>query len=349
MNAPATNAQRSDARQSRQSRQSRQYRAFTLLELLVVMVIIATLTAMVLAGLSSATESAKVSKTKSTIAKIHGQLVQRWAEYETRRVPILASPGESPQAFEARRLVALWELERVEMPDDYGDLFGNPSYANNSLKNAYLAAALAATAQRDLQYSSAECLYMTVMLGMNDNDEVRFLESEIGDKDQDGMPEFLDGWGRPIEFIRWAPGYVPRLGADTDVQRDDRPADAPPLGFQADGFDRRGLCRPGSSGPASTQLTSGAPATLRPPPGNTTDYYGFKLMPLVYSLGPDGEAGLAAPIDPNRAWHPYAYYTEGSPTYIGASMPDKPRGTPIVGLEGGGHADNITNHRLGTR
>ncbi len=328
-------------------------RAFTLLELLVVMVIIAILSSMVLIGLSSATEAAKHAKTKSTIAKIHGQLAQHWAAYETRRVSIVPVPNEPPQAFEARRLLALWELQRVEMPDNYEDIYFNPVFSpqgTNALRLAYQTMAPQANrATYEAQYASAECLYLTVMLGMNDNDEVRFLESEVGDKDQDGMPEFIDGWGRPIQFIRWAPGYVPRLGADTDMQRDDPPGSAPPLGFQGDSFDRRGLCRFGSSAPASVLLPSGTTVTFRPPPGNTTNYFGFKLMPLVYSLGPDGEAGLADPTDPNRAWHPYAYYSEGTPTYVGLSLPDKPRGTPIVGLEGGGHLDNITNHRLGTR
>ena len=32
-----------------------------------------------------------------------------------------------------------------------------------------------------------------------------FKESDIGDTDGDGAPEFLDGWGHPISFIRWAP------------------------------------------------------------------------------------------------------------------------------------------------
>ena len=32
----------------------------------------------------------------------------------------------------------------------------------------------------------------------------------IGDTDDDGAPEFLDGWGRPIEFIRWPTGFAER-------------------------------------------------------------------------------------------------------------------------------------------
>ena len=35
----------------------------------------------------------------------------------------------------------------------------------------------------------------------------QFSQSEIGDTDHNGYPEFLDGWGKPIFFLRWAPGF----------------------------------------------------------------------------------------------------------------------------------------------
>jgi prepilin-type N-terminal cleavage/methylation domain-containing protein len=347
MNTPATNP--SSPSQSAAVHLAGSPRAgFTLLELLVVMVIITTLTAMVLAGLSLANETAKLNKTRATIAKIHGQLVQRWAEFETRRVKVPA--GTNPQAAETQRLTGLWELQRIELPDNYADLAFPPS-TFNARREGYRLAIQQAGKNPDVpdpaeQHASAECLYLIVMVGNNDGEEIRFLESEVGDKDQDRMPEFLDAWGRPIEFIRWAPGYVPRLGADTDVQRDDPPNSAPPLSFQPDPFDRRGLCRPGSSVVA-----------LNPP--NNTVSYGFKLLPLVYSWGPDGEAGLYTRVDTSVGGHPYARINDPDvrnasvppDAYLPAQLTDDNvwRGTPIVGLEGGGHLDNITNHRLGTR
>src|SRR2546430_12380888 len=87
-------------------------RAFTVVELLVVMVIIAILSAMVLGALASAYETAKLAKTKATIAKIHNQIAHRWDSYRTRRLPISMQQGETTQAFAARRLAALWELQR---------------------------------------------------------------------------------------------------------------------------------------------------------------------------------------------------------------------------------------------
>jgi hypothetical protein len=34
-----------------------------------------------------------------------------------------------------------------------------------------------------------------------------FRTDEMGDIDGDNVPEFWDGWGRPIEFIRWPAGF----------------------------------------------------------------------------------------------------------------------------------------------
>ncbi len=45
----------------------------------------------------------------------------------------------------------------------------------------------------------------------------QFHQSEIGDVDNDGWPEFVDGWGKPIMWLRWAPGFT----AYSDIQSDD--------------------------------------------------------------------------------------------------------------------------------
>lgn len=38
-----------------------------------------------------------------------------------------------------------------------------------------------------------------------------FSASEVRDTDNDGLPEFIDGWGRPLQFYRW-PIYYPSSG-----------------------------------------------------------------------------------------------------------------------------------------
>ena len=57
--------------------------------------------------------------------------------------------------------------------------------------------------------AGAECLYMIASRAeIGDANGLEFFsENEIGDKDNDGMPEIWDPWGNPIEFVRWPTGF----------------------------------------------------------------------------------------------------------------------------------------------
>ena len=59
-------------------------------------------------------------------------------------------------------------------------------------------------------HETAECLYLILSTMADDERSALewFKESEIGDIDNDGMPEILDAWGTPITFIRWPSGFV---------------------------------------------------------------------------------------------------------------------------------------------
>ena len=52
----------------------------------------------------------------------------------------------------------------------------------------------------------AKMLYMTVMTG-NAEAREQFQQNEIT-VDSDGWPMFVDGWGRPIVWLRWRQGAV---------------------------------------------------------------------------------------------------------------------------------------------
>ena len=62
-------------------------------------------------------------------------------------------------------------------------------------------------------YEDAECLYLILNTGLTDDTVAGELinPENVGDADADGMPEFQDAWGRPIRFIRWAPGFISDL------------------------------------------------------------------------------------------------------------------------------------------
>ncbi len=208
------------------------------------------------------------------------------------------------------------------------------------------------------KYQGAECLYMIVTCGSSDelNDADLFRATEIGDVDQDGAPEFIDGWGMPIQFLRWAPGFFSELQTHTSP----------------DPFDTR-FVYPSVNGP----LVNGVPSyTARSAPAlypatNSTNYSAspnqsttqtFALYPLIFSGGPDKADGINKPssLSTSLPGVGYVYYNNDpfASMYVGASPtnPVVPYGTPYdsagVYNEIGGTAesvDNIHNHLMGTK
>jgi prepilin-type N-terminal cleavage/methylation domain-containing protein len=247
--------------------------AFTLVELLVTITIITMLAGLVLGGLSMARTSAREMKTKATIAKLDEIIMRMYAGYANRRVPIDTS-GMPPRIAAEMRLKALRQLMRFEMPERWSDVPDSStapqfitikddsgtfsrempmpavSYMYSAVKNA-------ATVPGNVGYNShAECLYLIISIAAP-RELANFSADEIGDTDGDGLPEFLDAWGNPIYFLRWAPGF-----SESDIQ--------PPPGivttdsrFVHDPFDAQNLY-------ASA----------------------WKLTPLIFSAGPSGRVDL---------------------------------------------------------
>jgi len=241
-------------------------RGFTITELLVVVVIIGILAAMVLGALQMARQAAREAKTKATIAKLNNIIMQRYESYMTRRAPI-DTTGLKPREAAVNRLFAIRDLMRMEMPDKLNDVINGPIKLPNtptsgknyidrpalsSLYNSfYTTHYKSANVIADKVCAQAAMLYMIVSLGSPEAME-QFQQSEIGDTDNDGMPEFLDGWGRPIFFLRWAPGF----SSSSNIQVAD------PVKHH-DPFDPRGY-----------------------------DSDAYQLFPLIYSGGANSDPGL---------------------------------------------------------
>jgi hypothetical protein len=111
---------------------------------------------------------------------------------------------------------------RMELPDRKSDVTDNPVVMSviPSLTRSYRRMALRATnntiANWTTQHQGSECLYL-ILATIKDGDKSAleyFTPDEIGDVDGDGMKEILDGFGQPIEFLRWAPGYSQHPGPD---------------------------------------------------------------------------------------------------------------------------------------
>jgi prepilin-type N-terminal cleavage/methylation domain-containing protein len=203
--------------------------SFTLVELLVVITIIAILVALVYGGLDAARNATQISRTRATIAKLDHLIMAKYDSFRTRRVPIDVSSllsGTSPATVRQianLRLQGIREIMRMELPECYLDVTSPPAQLsfgctvpNTALFNAYAAFYSQKTpAQQEPTYGSAQLLYMIITVGCP-NGRQQFSEDEIGDQNGDGWPEFLDAWGNPIMFLRWAPGFT-----DSSIQTND--------------------------------------------------------------------------------------------------------------------------------
>ena len=314
-----------------------QARGFTLIELLVVMVILMVLASLSLAGLAGVRQRAKIDKTQNTIRKIDSVIRPMYASYRTRRV---TSNNDNESAAATSRIAAenrLRNLRRItqyEMPDDWDDVV--PSTSVPSL-SALPAVALTgptrsysnykqALTERTPNYASSECLFMIVARsGFEPEAMELFRSDEVGDIDGDGAFEFWDGWGRPIAFKRWAPGWV----SDTTP-----PDSSIPVSLTNP---------PRTLSPIQIADAKNAHDPLDP---MRVDPASYALVPLIYSPGPDEATNDPNPDPGSNASSGYGL--ENVPVDIIATCNvDAAKGvlngTPKAG---GAYRDNITNHDL---
>jgi hypothetical protein len=186
------------------------------------------LAAMALGAMHASGEMAKEYATKATIAKLNNIIMERYESYMTRRVPVNLQ-GLTPRQAAVDRLYAIRDLMRMEMPDRQYDVMDKDENIIGPIALPYSGQPVQQPAILSLYWSrlknapdsngsdladvSAELLYMIVSIGSPESLE-QFNSSEIGDVDGNQLPEFLDGWGRPISFLRWAPGF---LGSDIQI------------------------------------------------------------------------------------------------------------------------------------
>jgi prepilin-type N-terminal cleavage/methylation domain-containing protein len=276
------------------------------------------------------------------------------------------------QALAEARMYAMRELMLMEIPDRWSDVLlqsvesFNPSTATPPVSPYYLVgrtdlsnvywrrcrqlwgrintiSGTANTPEEIKNNQGAECLYMIITLACGDG-EARslFAENSIGDSDGDGAPEFLDGWGHPINFLRWAPGF------DSQIQ------------INAGKY--------GASGRGNPQWATDAAKDHDPFDVFRRDPYAFRLVPLIYSPGRNESSGLvanedlvvwrdpgyapltvtfsnSAPYITNPRLDPYKPVTPSTIAYLGTSLHvADPAANPEETS-----SDNIHNHLMGQR
>jgi prepilin-type N-terminal cleavage/methylation domain-containing protein len=301
---------------------SRRDAGFTLVELLIVVTIIALVAGMMLFALAGARNSALEKKTRTTISRLNEALLARWMTYETRRIVWQDGQGpqglNSPSAAARMRVKAIRELMRMEMPQRWTEVQTGPSTgiaipAANRAYRRRIAEARGkdgkppSQSQNFKDVQNAECLYLILTTRMGEEESIRdsIKDSEIGDVDGDGLFEFLDGWGMPIYFLRWAPGFV------SDFQPDEA---------------RRSPSKEEYHDPFDPQMT---------------DNKAFALYPLIYSAGKDkkwdiyhgSDTGGAGAGDMNE---PY------SSMQTGVGKDEDGFGYSVDGVDNS--RDNIHNH-----
>jgi prepilin-type N-terminal cleavage/methylation domain-containing protein len=235
-----------------------------------------------------------------------------------------ASDYESPTLLlERARLLSLRDIISMEMPDHPDDLkwsqkwsgsanSANPAYWNGLtrplatgllvggspviVKNKPTARVRGLVRRLSLgtvpipgwetAFANAELLFLIVEdSDLNGTSAIElFGKSEIGDKDGDGLNEFLDGFGNPIQWIRWPSGYEGVARYHPDMLGPDILVGSSPnvrVSISSDPLDRVGA-DPG----LSRHFQSGSVASwepFKPGPG---------AFPLVVSAGQDEIFGL---------------------------------------------------------
>ena len=214
-------------------------RGFTLVELMLVVSIIGILAGVSITATRQVYHTARVARTEATILKIDRVIMDMYANYENRRVPSpnFGSSAPGSQVTQAARLWFLRDMIRMEMPCNWDEVLAGPvnfsfkyeyedeitrkkqtgttdfmlnaqlQRLDSPLRRLYEQTYNEAVARSDVNtvnhYGPAKCLYLVVMYG---NPEVRelFKDFEMA-TDDDGLSYFVDGWGNPIYFLRWAP------------------------------------------------------------------------------------------------------------------------------------------------
>ena len=191
---------------------------------------------------------------------------------------------------------------------------------------------MAATSSRP-EATSAELLYVVLtegdVYGMPPSEIDGIDKNLIGDTDSDGNLEFLDGWGRPLQFYNWPTRLIKDNGVDytgiVTVGGNAYPtaplliSNLPPVGGAASGtvatstqarnrIDRdpedpmrRLMAAPLIVGTGTFMLETDPPSSILITARQfQSDWYHDRntaTMPLVVSAGPDGVLGLHLPTE----------------------------------------------------
>ena len=279
--------------------------AFTLIELLTVVTIIAilmTLTLQVVGGLIS---QARDSATKATLAKVQTLLNSRSQAFDRiiKRKGYLTGTVEYTSFNGAgytttlQNILAIKELQKKFFPQNYADVkyqFLQPNIYQKSNATSI-----------EIMY---DFLTQSNVLGDSPLGTDSFTSAEVKDTDNDGLPEVIDGWGKPMRFYRWPTRLFRRGGQNPLPARTVVPIDATDISnfmmlfstlpaFSGNVANLKNDLTRDPDDPLQECLTGypigGSNQTFEQAYHTPATFHVF----LVVSAGPDGQFGMFAPED----------------------------------------------------
>lgn len=329
-------------------------RGFTLVELLIVITIIGIIAALSMAALMGAAEDGRRARARAQVAKLDQLISEKWNSYRFRQMPVRI-PAKSRPVFSNRiRLDVMRELQRLEMPDRLTDILDDPISPVPAIQDptaggilpqplpavtrSYRRKVTPLAASR-LSYDQAEMLYL-IIADMRDGDKSAlgyFMNSEIGDLDDDGMYELLDPWGQPIMFLRWAPGHSKATVSDAELAGKVNPP-APQIDVAVSTFQLPdGLTKADTFDPLKADPRWGT--------GDNSGFKPFQLRPLIFSGGQDKVYDIYT--DTGTGTHHASLTSPPNDPYAMPGTNGLWLGTPYdVAGDGLDHGDNITNHAI---
>ncbi|MDR0521659.1 MAG: type II secretion system GspH family protein [Planctomycetaceae bacterium] len=340
-------------------------KAFTLVEMLIVAVIIVILAGLTLAAVHAAAASAKEAKTRATIQKIDAAVLQIFSDYDRKFARIKHRLEQDNTLTEEERyktaLHFIRDLMRMEMPQSWAEVYDSESTKDpkEPLKPIAYGGRKLADKRADAppvfrHYYQTYCqikkntgkdpgraaLLFLIIQNLNPDALTFFHSNEIQDTDGDGLPEFVDAWGRPIQFLRWAPAF-PGSDLQPDVLKLANYVPDPNIETNSKWWKN-----------PDSQLKQAFQTATAVYPDPLDDHHvddhhvfgGWFLYPLIYSAGPDGEYDLTSRTVKQGT------DTDISPTLESADQILDPFKLPygMPGNDGSSnlqHNDNIHNHR----
>ena len=322
-------------RNPEQLRFSAHRQAFTLVELLVVCTIIAMLASLTLIAVRASAGSAKVSKTRATLQKLDTAMQQIFETYEDKFAAFKRRVDQNyPELSEENRLLLalhyVRDTMRMEMPQCWEEtlLEPLPVYINGTSYPAVEMSPLLAYYQKECEktvtatqnFPHRSALLFLIIQNLNPEALSAFHGSEVADTDGDGLPEFVDAWGSPIQFLRWAPALT-----GSDLQQNVWTLAKPTAEGWLNNLQKE-----------KHEACERQPCLLGLPVDVDKSAFGWFLYPLIYSAGPDKKYGLdVGNLDEGNGNVLPSNGEPLDPYVYPCGMPD---GT-------GDHFDNIHNHR----